>query len=111
RFLGGAELSGGEWQKVALARAYLKDAPLIVLDEPTAALDPRSEDQMYKNFVSVAEGKVAVIISHRLSTVRVADRIVVLKSGRILEQGSHADLVARSGHYAELFTLQAAGYK
>ncbi|MGE0443811.1 MAG: ABC transporter ATP-binding protein [Vicinamibacterales bacterium] len=111
RFDGGLDLSGGEWQKVALARAYLRDAQLLVLDEPTAALDARSEFEVFQRFADLTAGKTALLISHRFSTVRMADRILVLSDGRIGEQGSHSSLVARGGQYAELFELQAASYR
>ena len=111
RFSGGANLSGGEWQKVALARAYMRDAAVLVLDEPTAALDARAEYQVFQRFTELTAGKMAVLISHRFSTVRMADRILVLEGGRIVEDGSHAGLLAAGGQYAELFTLQAEGYR
>ncbi|HEU5169551.1 MAG TPA: ABC transporter ATP-binding protein [Gemmatimonadales bacterium] len=111
RFEGGVELSGGEWQKVALARAYLREAQLLVLDEPTAALDARAEYQVFRRFSELTAGKMAVLISHRFSTVRMADRILVLKAGELVEQGTHKELVAEGGLYAELFQLQAAGYR
>jgi len=107
----GRDLSGGEWQKVAIARAYMRDAGLIILDEPTAALDAKAEAEVFSRFKSLAAGKTAVIISHRFSTVRMADRILVLENGAILEAGTHAELLALRGHYAELFELQAAGYR
>ncbi|KKB79335.1 ABC transporter ATP-binding protein [Devosia limi DSM 17137] len=107
----GRDLSGGEWQKVAIARAYMRDADLIILDEPTAALDAKAEAEVFARFKSLATGKTAVIISHRFSTVRMADRIIVLDGGKIIEAGSHAELLALHGHYAELFELQAAGYR
>ena len=107
----GRDLSGGEWQKVAIARAYMRDASLIILDEPTAALDAKSEAEVFARFKSLATGKTAVIISHRFSTVRMADRILVLENGKILESGTHAELLALRGRYAELFELQAAGYR
>src|SRR5690606_11608279 len=107
-FKKGRDLSGGEWQKVAIARAYMRDADLIILDEPTAALDAKAESEVFSRFKSLASGKTAVIISHRFSTVRMADRILVLENGAILEAGSHEDLVALRGRYAELFELQAA---
>jgi len=111
RFEGGANLSGGEWQKIALARAYMRDAELLVLDEPTAALDARAEHQVFERFNELTAGKMAVLISHRFSTVRMANRILVLDDGRIIEDGSHEQLLALDGRYAELFNLQAAGYR
>jgi ATP-binding cassette subfamily B protein len=110
-FKGGVDLSGGEWQKIAIARAYMRDAPLLVLDEPTAALDARAEFEVFQRLKALSQGKSAVIISHRFSTVRMADRIIVLQDGRIEESGTHDELVAARGHYAELFELQAAGYR
>ena len=110
-FKKGRDLSGGEWQKVAIARAYMRDADLIILDEPTAALDAKAESEVFSRFKSLASGRTAVIISHRFSTVRMADRILVLENGAILESGSHQDLLALRGRYAELFELQAAGYR
>ncbi|HEY2394749.1 MAG TPA: ABC transporter ATP-binding protein [Rudaea sp.] len=110
-FRSGVELSGGEWQKVAIARAYMRDAQLLILDEPTAALDARAEFQVFQRFKDLAAGKSAVIISHRFSTVRMADRIIVLEGGRIIQSGTHTELIAAGGHYAELFELQAAGYR
>ena len=111
RFEGGLDLSGGEWQKVALARAYLRDAQLLILDEPTAALDARSEYEVFQRFAELTHGKMALLISHRFSTVRMADRIVVLENGKIAEQGSHKQLMALSARYAEMFELQAASYR
>ncbi|HXW61148.1 MAG TPA: ABC transporter ATP-binding protein [Candidatus Acidoferrales bacterium] len=111
RFEGGIELSGGEWQKIALARAHLREAQLLVLDEPTAALDARSEHEVFNRFTELARGKMTLLISHRFATVRMADRILVLKDGTIAEQGSHDELVRNGGHYAEMFELQAAGYR
>ena len=110
-FKQGRDLSGGEWQKVAIARAYMRDAELIILDEPTAALDAKAEAEVFARFKGLATGKTAVIISHRFSTVRMADRILVLENGAILEAGAHEQLLARKGRYAELFELQAAGYR
>jgi ATP-binding cassette, subfamily B, bacterial len=107
----GAELSGGEWQKVALARAYMRDAQLIILDEPTAALDARAEYEVFQRFAALTKGKSSVIISHRFSTVRMADRILVLENGRLIELGSHEELLAKGARYAELFQLQARGYQ
>ncbi|MFC0514085.1 ABC transporter ATP-binding protein [Mucilaginibacter angelicae] len=107
----GFELSGGEWQKVALARAYMRNSQIVILDEPTAALDARSEYEVFKRFSDITEKKTAVLISHRFSTVRMADRIIVLDKGEILEIGSHEELLQKGHRYAELFELQAAGYK
>ena len=111
RFKGGANLSGGEWQKVGLARAYMRDAQILILDEPTASLDARAEYQVFERFADLTEGRMAVLISHRFSTVRMADRIVVLEDGSVTEDGTHDELLVLSGRYAELFTLQAAGYR
>src|SRR6266852_486873 len=111
RFDNGVELSGGEWQKVALARAYMRDAQVLILDEPTAALDARAEYEVFLRFAELTKGRMAVLISHRFSTVRMADRILVLKGGELVDDGTHAELVARGGLYAELFSLQAAGYR
>ena len=110
RFAGGVELSGGQWQKVALARAYMRDAQLLILDEPTAALDARAEHEVFLRFAELIEGKSAVLISHRFSTVRMADRILFLENGQMKELGSHEELLSQDGQYAELFNLQAAGY-
>jgi ATP-binding cassette subfamily B protein len=111
RFDGGVDLSGGEWQKVALARAYLRDAQVLILDEPTSALDARSEYEVFQRFAELTTGKMALFISHRFSTVRMADRIVVLENGRIAEEGNHDQLTALGGRYAEMFELQAASYR
>ncbi|HEV8284390.1 MAG TPA: ABC transporter ATP-binding protein [Chitinophagaceae bacterium] len=111
RFNQGVELSGGEWQKIALARAYMKDAQLFILDEPTSALDARAEYEVFQRFSELTKGKTAVLISHRFSTVRMADRILVLDRGEILEEGSHAELLNKKNRYAELFNLQAMGYQ
>ena len=111
RFEGGVDLSGGEWQKVALARAYLRDAQVLILDEPTSALDARSEYEVFKRFAELTAGKMALFISHRFSTVRMADRIVVLEKGRIAEEGDHETLTSQGGRYAEMFELQAASYR
>ncbi|HVZ83824.1 MAG TPA: ABC transporter ATP-binding protein [Terracidiphilus sp.] len=111
RFESGVDLSGGEWQKLALARAYLRDAQLLILDEPTASLDARSELEVFERFAELTDGKMALLISHRFSTVRMADRIVVLEAGSIVEEGSHSQLMARCGRYAEMFEMQAASYR
>jgi ATP-binding cassette subfamily B protein len=111
KFAQGVELSGGEWQKVALGRAYMRDAQVLILDEPTAALDARAEYEVFQRFADLTKGKTAVLISHRFSTVRMADRILVLEHGQLLEVGSHEELLARDGRYAELFRLQARGYQ
>ena len=110
RFAGGVDLSGGQWQKIALARAYMRDAQLLILDEPTAALDARAEHEVFIRFAELTKGKSAVLISHRFSTVRMADRIMFLENGQRLEMGTHAELMAYGGKYAELFNLQAKGY-
>ena len=111
RFEGGVDLSMGQWQKISLARAYMRDAQLLILDERKASLDARAEFEVYQRFVELTAGKMAVLISHRFSTVRMADRILVLEQGTIQEQGSHSQLVALGGKYSELFELQAAGYR
>ncbi|HMG12393.1 MAG TPA: ABC transporter ATP-binding protein [Gemmatimonadaceae bacterium] len=111
RFDEGVDLSGGEWQKIALARAYIRDAQVLILDEPTAALDARAEYEVFLRFSELVAGRMAILISHRFSTVRMADRIIVLRNGKVEEQGSHAELVANGGLYEELFTMQAAGYR
>jgi ATP-binding cassette subfamily B protein len=111
RFETGVDISGGEWQKVALARAYLRDAQLLVLDEPTAALDARSEFEVFQRFAELTAGKMALFISHRFSTVRMADRIVVLENGKIAEEGSHEQLARLGGRYKEMFEMQAASYR
>ena len=111
RFETGVDLSGGEWQKVALARAYLRDAQILVLDEPTAALDARSEHEVFERFAELTKGKMALLISHRFSTVKMADRIIVLERGVIAEQGRHEQLMAHGGRYAEMFELQASSYR
>ena len=111
RFRTGVDLSGGEWQKVAIARAYMRDAQLLILDEPTAALDARSEFEVFQRFKDLSAGKTAVLISHRFSSVRMADRILVMNEGRFEALGTHEELMAQRGRYAELFELQAAGYR
>jgi ATP-binding cassette, subfamily B, bacterial len=111
RFEQGVDLSGGEWQKVALARAYLRDAQLLILDEPTAALDARSEFEVFHRFTELTAGKMALFISHRFSTVRSADRILVLENGKIAEEGTHDQLASLGGRYAEMFEMQASSYR
>jgi ATP-binding cassette subfamily B protein len=111
RFEGGVDLSGGEWQKIALARAYMRDAQVLILDEPTATLDARAEYEVFRRFADLTFERMAVLISHRFSTVRMADRILVLANGSIHEQGTHEQLLGLGGRYAELFELQAAGYR
>lgn len=111
RFEGGVDLSGGEWQKIALARAYLRDAQLLILDEPTAALDARAEHEVFQRFADLTKGKMSVLISHRFSTVRMMDRILVVENGTIAEQGAHNQLLRSGGCYAEMFELQAAHYR
>lgn len=111
RFRNGVELSGGEWQKIAIARAYMREAAVLILDEPTAALDARSEYEVFRRFKELSEGKTAIIISHRFSSVRMADRILVLADGTVEASGTHEELLAQRGRYAELFELQAAGYR
>jgi ATP-binding cassette, subfamily B, bacterial len=111
RFVSGVDLSGGEWQRIALARAYLRDAQLLVLDEPTASLDARSELEVFERFAELTYGKMALLISHRFSTVRMADRIVVLEGGRLVEEGNHSQLMALGGRYAAMFEMQAASYR
>jgi ATP-binding cassette subfamily B protein len=111
RFETGVDLSGGEWQRIALARAYLRDAQLLILDEPTAALDAKSELEVFERFAELTTSKMALLISHRFSTVRMADRIVVLAGGQLVEEGDHAKLMALGGRYAEMFEMQAASYR
>ena len=111
-FKEGVDLSGGQWQKVALARAFMRDeADILILDEPTAALDAEAEHAIFQRFRALAEGRTTILISHRFPTVRMADRIVVLEGGTIIEQGTHAELLAAGARYARLFALQAEGYR
>jgi ATP-binding cassette subfamily B protein len=107
----GTQLSGGQWQKVALARAFIRDARILILDEPTSSLDARAEYEVFAKFRELTEGKTAIFISHRFSTVRLADRIFVLENGSIIEDGSHEELMMVDGRYAELFNLQAEAYR
>jgi ATP-binding cassette subfamily B protein len=111
RFEGGMDLSGGEWQRLALARAYLRDAQILILDEPTAALDPMAEYEVFQKFADLASDKLAIFISHRLSTVRMADRILLLSGGQIAEDGHHDDLVDAGGAYSRMFEVQASSYR
>ena len=111
RFSSGQELSGGQWQKVALARAYMKSAEVMVLDEPTSALDARAESEVFGRFIGLTEDKTSIIISHRFSTVRQANRILVLEQGKVKEIGTHEELMRNNDLYSELFTLQAEGYQ
>jgi ATP-binding cassette subfamily B protein len=111
-FAEGRELSGGQWQKIALSRAFMRSrADILVLDEPTAAMDAGAEAEIYEHFRSLTRGRIAILISHRFSTVRMADQIVVLQEGEIIERGNHEELMRASGHYAHLFSLQAKGYR
>ena len=111
QFEGGVELSGGEWQKVALARGFVRDAALVILDEPTAALDAEAEYRLFEQFRELVVGKTALLISHRFSTVRMADHIIVLEEGKAIESGSHDELVAQAGCYATLYEMQAGRYR
>lgn len=110
-FKNGSELSGGEWQKIALARAFMRDAPILILDEPTSALDAQAEYEVFTRFKDLNKGKTAIFISHRFSTVRLADRIFVMEDSQLIEQGSHTQLMALDGKYANLFRLQAEAYQ
>ena len=111
-FKDGRELSGGQWQKIALSRAFMRSrADILVLDEPTAAMDAGAETTVYEHFRALTRGRIAILISHRFSTVRMADQIVVIQDGRIAERGSHEELMRLNGHYAHLFSLQAKGYR
>jgi ATP-binding cassette subfamily B protein len=110
-FRDGHELSLGQWQKIALARAFMREAEILVLDEPTASVDAQTEYEIFQHFKELTEGKMAILISHRFSTVRMADRIAVIQEGRITELGTHQELLQREGIYARLFTMQAEGYR
>jgi ABC-type multidrug transport system fused ATPase/permease subunit len=109
-FFGGVNLSGGQWQKIALARSFLRDAPVLLLDEPTASLDPKAEQKAFEAVMELAEGRTVILITHRMNSVRHADRIIVLDHGRIIEEGTHAQLMRAHGHYAELYRLQAEAF-
>lgn len=111
RFDGGVDLSGGEWQRLALARAYLRHSQILILDEPTAALDPMAEHEVFQKFAELASDKLALFISHRFSNVRMADRILVLSQGKISQEGTHDELVHADGLYAQLFETQASSYR
>ena len=110
-FKGGVDLSGGQWQKIGMARAFMTDAPILILDEPTAALDAISEYELFEKFRALTAGKMTFFVSHRFSTVQLADRIVVLENSEIIEVGSHSELMEKDGLYAEMFRLQASSYK
>ena len=110
-FEGGIDLSGGQWQKLALARTFYRDAPILILDEPTSAIDAKAEYEIFEKVQQLQKDKTVIIISHRFSTVRNADRILVLNDGKIIEEGNHQQLMKLKGVYKELFTLQARGYK
>ena len=110
-FQGGHQLSGGEWQKIALARAFMRDAQILILDEPTAALDPRAEYEIYEQFKELTRSKATILVSHRFSTARMADRVIVLEQGKIIEQGTHTELMTQNGAYATLFRMQAENYQ
>ncbi|MGW0519288.1 ABC transporter ATP-binding protein [Crossiella sp. NPDC003009] len=110
-FENGHQLSGGQWQKVALARAFMRAAPIVVLDEPTAAIDAEAETEIFQRFRSIADTSTSLLVAHRFSTVRIADKIIVIEGGKLVEQGTHTELMRQGGHYAYLFNLQAAGYQ
>jgi ABC-type multidrug transport system fused ATPase/permease subunit len=109
--LGGVDLSGGQWQTLGIARALVRDAELLILDEPTAALDPRAEQALFGRFAELSAGRTTLLVTHRLGSVRMADRVLVLKGGRLVENGAHGELLARGGEYAALWRLQAEQYE
>ena len=111
RFDGGVDLSGGKWQKIALSRAFMRSAQILILDEPTAALDALAESEIYRRFAELSAGKTALFISHRFSTVRMADRILVVEDGTLKEEGAHDELMVANGQYAKMFTRQAERYQ
>ena len=111
QFSGGTELSGGQWQRVAVSRGFMRDAPLIVLDEPTAALDPMAEADVFRRFTAMARGRTAVLVSHRLGFARLCDRVLVLRAGELIEQGTHDALLAAGGEYARMWATQAQWYR
>lgn len=110
-FAGGIDLSGGEWQKLAIARAFMADSQLMILDEPTAALDPRSENEVYQNFIKLAQDKTVIFVTHRLAAVKLADKVLVLRNGQIVGFDTHATLMRTNSYYSEFYNLQADGYK
>ncbi len=110
RWFGGEQLSGGQWQRIALARAFMRRSELLVLDEPTASIDAEGEHELFERFRALKANRTAILITHRFGTVRMADRIVVLDAGRVVEEGTHAELLAKEGLYAKMFLMQAAGY-
>jgi len=111
RFEGGSDLSGGEWQKIALARAFMRDAHFLILDEPTAALDAFAESEVFARFADLTQGKTTVFVTHRLSSVKMAEKILVLQKGQLIETGTHPELMLQKGVYAEMFNLQANRYQ
>lgn len=111
RFSGGTDLSGGQWQRVAVSRGFMRQAPLVVLDEPTAALDPKAEADVFRRFAAMAAGQTAVLVSHRLGAARLCDRVLVLRDGHLLEQGTHDELLAAGGEYARMCARQSRLYR
>lgn len=110
-FEGGQELSVGQWQKLALARSFMRDSSIIVLDEPTASMDPMAEAELFKRFAELAEGRMTLLISHRLGSCRMADHILVMKHGQLVEQGSHEELMQLQGEYYRMFETQSVAYR